>query len=99
MLRACWSDFHGCDPPNRWRNDSVAARLSESSRSTFGITGTAAVRRVRVDGRVGLSVLEQLIKRDTDVFGNLTKQDWGDVPTLMKRNRCAAACGIAKLFV
>jgi len=44
-------------------------------------------------------VLEQLIKRDTDVFGNLTKQDWGDVPTLMKRNRCAAACGIAKLFV
>jgi hypothetical protein len=44
-------------------------------------------------------VLEQVIKRNTDVFGNLTKQDWRDVPTLMKGDRCTAACGIAKLFV
>jgi len=44
-------------------------------------------------------VLEQLIKRNTDVFGNLTKQDWRDVPTLMKGYRCTATCGIAKLFV
>jgi len=47
----------------------------------------------------GLSVLEQLIKRKPNVFGDLTEQDWGDISTLMKRNRCAAACGIAKLFV
>jgi hypothetical protein len=44
-------------------------------------------------------VLEQLIKCEADVFGDLTEQDWGDVSTLMKRNRCAAACGIAELFV
>jgi len=49
--------------------------------------------------RVGLSVLDQLIKRETDVFGDLTEQDWGDVSALMKRNCCAAACGIAELFV
>ncbi|CDQ10902.1 hypothetical protein AFERRI_430004 [Acidithiobacillus ferrivorans] len=54
---------------------------------------------VRVDRRVGLSVLEQLIKREADLFGDLTEQDWGDASTLMKRNRCAAACGIAELFV
>ncbi|MDO9400157.1 MAG: hypothetical protein Q7T46_01635 [Polaromonas sp.] len=48
---------------------------------------------------VGLSVLEQLIKRDPDVFGDVTEQDWGDVSTLMKWNRCAAACGITELFV
>ena len=46
-----------------------------------------------------LSVLEKLIKREANVFGDLTEQDWGDVSTLMKRNRCAAACGIAELFV
>ena len=43
---------------------------------------------------IELSVLEQLIKREPDVFGDLTEQDWGDVSTLMKRNRCASACGI-----
>ncbi len=32
-------------------------------------------------------------------LAGLTKQDGGDVSTLMKRNRCAAACGIAELFV
>lgn len=48
---------------------------------------------------IGLSVLEQLIKRDADVFGDLTKQDWGNVSTLMKRYRGAAAGGITKLFV
>ncbi|SMH67366.1 protein of unknown function [Acidithiobacillus ferrivorans] len=44
-------------------------------------------------------MLEQLIKREADLFGDLTEQDWGDASTLMKRNRCAAACGIAELFV
>jgi len=44
-------------------------------------------------------VLEKLIKREPDVFGDLTEQDWGDVSTLMKRNRCAMAPGIAELFV
>jgi len=44
-------------------------------------------------------VLEQLIKREPDVFGDLTKQDGGDVSTLMKRNRCATARSIAELFV
>jgi len=44
-------------------------------------------------------MLEQLIKREPDVFGDLTEQDWGDVSTLMKWNRCATACGIAELFV
>lgn len=56
-------------------------------------------RSDRVGCRVGLSVLEQLIKRKTDVSGNLTKQDWRDVPPLMKGDRCTATCGIAKLFV
>jgi len=36
---------------------------------------------------VYLSMLEQLIKREPDVFGDLTEQNWGDVSTLMKRNR------------
>jgi hypothetical protein len=31
-------------------------------------------------------VLEQLIKREADVLGDLTEQDWRDVSTLMKRN-------------
>ena len=44
-------------------------------------------------------MLEKLIKCETDVFSNLTEQDWGDVSALMERNRCAAACSIAKLFV
>ena len=44
-------------------------------------------------------MLEELIKREADVFSDLTEQDWGDVPTLMKRNRCATAFGIAELFV
>ena len=52
-----------------------------------------------MDCRVGLSVLEQLIKREADVFGDLTEQDWGNVATLMKRHRGAAASGIAELFV
>jgi len=52
-----------------------------------------------LERRVKLSMLEQLIKRDADVFGNLTKQDWGDVSALMEWNRCAAACRIAELFV
>ena len=46
-----------------------------------------------------LSVLEQFIKREADIFGNLTEQDGRDVSTLMKRHRCAAAGGIAELFV
>ena len=44
-------------------------------------------------------MLEELIKREPDVFGDLTEQDWGDISTLMKWNRCAAACGIAELLV
>ena len=56
-------------------------------------------RSGRVDRRVGLSVLEQFINRDANVFGDLTEQDWGDISTLMKWNRCAATCCIAELFV
>ncbi len=37
--------------------------------------------------RVGLSVPEKLIKRETDVFGNLTQQDRRDIPALVKWNR------------
>lgn len=48
---------------------------------------------------VGLSMLKKLIKCKTDVFGNLTEQDWGDVSALMKWNSCAAACAVAELFV
>ena len=59
----------------------------------------ALPRSVRVDCRVALSALEQLIKREADVFGDLTEQDWGNVSTLMKRHRGAAAGGIAELFV
>jgi len=44
-------------------------------------------------------VLEKLIKCETDVFSNLTEQDWRDVSALMERNRCAAASSVAKLFV
>jgi hypothetical protein len=44
-------------------------------------------------------MLEKLIKRDTDVFSDLTEQDWGDVSTLVKRNRCAVTRFITKLFV
>lgn len=44
-------------------------------------------------------MLEQFIKRNADVFGDLTEQDWGDVSALMKRNRRTAACRIAKLFM
>ena len=70
-----------------------------TERSNVEVTSAALSRSDRVDCRVGLSVLEQLIKRNTDVFGNLTKQDWRDVPPLMKGDRCTATCGIAKLFV
>ena len=44
-------------------------------------------------------MLEQLIKREADVFGDLTEQDWGNVSTLVKRHRCAATGGIAELFM
>lgn len=44
-------------------------------------------------------MLEKFIKRDADVFGNLTEQDRGDISTLMERHRCTAASGIAELFV
>ena len=52
-----------------------------------------------MDCRVGLSVLEQVIKREADVFGDLTEQDWGNVSTLMKRHGGAAASGITELLV
>ena len=48
---------------------------------------------------IGLSVLEQFIKRNADVFGDLAEQDCGDVSALMKRNRRKAACRIAKLLM
>jgi hypothetical protein len=44
-------------------------------------------------------VLEQFIKREADIFGNLTEQDRGDVSTLMKRHRCTATSGITELLV
>jgi len=44
-------------------------------------------------------MLEKLVEGEADVFGNLTEQDWGEVSTLMERNRCASACGIAEWFV
>jgi len=44
-------------------------------------------------------MLEKFIKCETDIFGNLTEQDWGDVPALMEWNRCAATRIVAKLFV
>ena len=44
-------------------------------------------------------MLEQFIKRETDVFSDLTEQNRGDVSTLMEWNRCAATCRIAELFV
>ena len=55
--------------------------------------------RVPLERRVGLSMLEKLIKYETDVFGNLTEQDWRNVSALMERNRCAAASSATKLFV
>jgi len=56
-------------------------------------------REAHVDCRVGLSMFEQLIKRETNISGDLAEQDRGNVPALMKRHRCSATCGIAKLFV
>lgn len=44
-------------------------------------------------------MLEKLIECETDVFGNLTEQDGGDISALMKWNRCAAACCITELLV
>ena len=44
-------------------------------------------------------MLEKLIKCETDVFGNLTEQDWRDVSALMEQNRCAAASSVAELFM
>ena len=44
-------------------------------------------------------MFKKLIKCKTDVFCNLTEQDRGDVTALMEWNRCAAACGVAELFV
>jgi hypothetical protein len=44
-------------------------------------------------------MLEQLIKCETDVFGDLTEQDWRDVSTLMEWHRCAPSGRIAELFV
>lgn len=44
-------------------------------------------------------MLEQFIKREPDVFGDLAEQYWGDVSTLMKWNRCAVTSRIPKLFM
>jgi hypothetical protein len=44
-------------------------------------------------------MLEQLIKHHAYVFSDLTEQDWGNIPALMKGNRCAAACVISELLV
>lgn len=44
-------------------------------------------------------MLEELIKREADVFGDLTEQDWGNVSTLVKRHGCAATGAIAELFM
>jgi hypothetical protein len=43
-------------------------------------------------------MLEKRIKRETGIFGNLTQQDWRDIPALVKWNRCAAARRIAELL-
>lgn len=57
------------------------------------------LNELAIGHRVGLSMLEELIKREADVFGDLTEQDWGNVSTLMKRHRCAATGGIAELLM
>jgi len=44
-------------------------------------------------------VFEQLIKREVNVFGDLTEQDRRDVSRLMKRYGGAATGSIAKLFM
>jgi hypothetical protein len=44
-------------------------------------------------------VLDQFIRRDSDVLGDLTEQDRGNIATLMKWNRRTATSGIAKLLV
>jgi hypothetical protein len=54
---------------------------------------------ISLECKVGLSVLEKLIKCEANVFSNLTEQDRGNVSNFMKWNRCAAARRIAELFV
>ncbi len=76
------------------RLDSCHARHRQGKRRCAALS-----RSVRVDRWVGLSVLEKLIKCESNVFGDLAEQDWRDVPAFMKWYRCAAACGIAELFV
>ena len=63
------------------------------------VEGLARFWRVPLERRVGLSLLEEFIKCEANVFGYLTEQDWRDVSALMKWNRCAATCRITKLFV
>lgn len=44
-------------------------------------------------------MLKELFKGKTNIFGNLPEKYWRNIPAVMKRNRCAAARGIAKLLV
>ena len=96
-----------CQPRKPGRGGSVTAtaaplpglRPAVSDQSSSHQRCVARSRRIRVDCRVGLSVLEQLIQCEANGFGNLTQQDWRDVAPLMKRHCGAAAGSIGKLFV
>ncbi len=65
------------------------------------VTGAARLYRAASvwTAGVGLSVFEQLIKREVNVLGDLTEQDRRDVSRLMKRYGGAATGSIAKLFM
>ena len=54
---------------------------------------------VPLDVPVGLSVLDELADRETDVFGNLAQQNGRHVPTLVKRHGRATARAVSILFV
>jgi len=46
-----------------------------------------------------LTIFQEFFDGQTDIFGNLSEEDWGDVSPRMEWNRGAPTIGVAKLLV
>lgn len=44
-------------------------------------------------------MFQELFDRQTDVFCDLTQQDWRNISSAVHGNRCAPTIGVPKLFV
>ena len=81
---------HSTKSPN---SDELSAAAQRPSR------GAPTLGGVPLQRLVGLTVLEQAIDGEPDVFGDLPEQDGRNIPALMKRHGGTSSSTVTKLLV